>query len=182
MSVRVKTRWHKDKDRSTEELAGALGFNLWKAGLSALLELENEGFMTYSNDHRLQVMSELLSFMLHAADRLAYRRLEDDQRQALIAALGLHLARLFAENKRELLGNGDYLGPFLAHLNQRIEEYSELGFGDEPHMDFLRHFAECLEKILGDSQNKYWVNQYAIEIVAPNLFKTLSKTMNNLFG
>ncbi len=181
MTVRVKTRWHKDKSRSVDEVAGALAFNIWKIGMQALLELENEGFMTYSNEHRLQVQAEFLAFMLQASDRLVYARLEQEARAEFVTALALHLARAFADNKRELLGAGDYQGPFIEHLNRRIEEYSELGFsGEEPHMDFLRHFGDCVREIIGDSQNKYWVNQYVIEIAAPQAMKTLKKTLNNL--
>jgi len=182
MALRMKTRWHKDKERSKQEVASAIAFIIWRIGMQALLELENEGFVTYSNDHRLQVMTEFLAFLLQVTDRLSYEdKMADEDRQEFIIAVAKHLVRTFAENKTELLGAGDYAQPLVSLLNKRAEEYSNLSFaGGEAKVDFLRHFGECLQQTMGDEKDKYWIVQRAIELDGPEAIKQLTKALNNL--
>ncbi len=45
--VRLRTRWNlKDRERSLEAIASAVGVNIWRIAGEALLSLENEGFET----------------------------------------------------------------------------------------------------------------------------------------
>lgn len=180
--LRMKTRWYKERERPLDELASALAFIIWKIGATSLLELENEGFMTYSNKDRLLVMAEFLAFLLQCSDRLAYEnKMEDADRDAFISALGKHLLRAYTDNQRELYGPADYDTPFLNFINRRIEDYSELNFSDgEPRVDFLRYFGEQVEAVLGGPQ-KHWVSQHIMELEAPNAVKQLKKAMRDLF-
>jgi hypothetical protein len=183
MSIRLKTQWHnKEKSRSLEEIAQALGFIVWRIAANGLLELENEGFVTYSNAHRLEIMAEFLAFLLHSSDRLAYQdhKLEEDTRRTLITALALHLAGTFAENQQDLFGPGDYQSPFIALINQRGEEYAELNFdGGEAKVDFLRHFGDKVADILGE-KNRHWASQHIIELDGPQALKPLRKALNDM--
>lgn len=183
MSIRLKTKWHeKGRERSVEEIAGTLGFIVWRIAANGLLELENEGFVTYSNAHRLEIMAEFLAFLLHSADRLAYdeHKLDADSRAELITAVALHLADTYAENQQDLFGPGDYKPPFIDVLNRRGEEYSELGFsGGEAKLDFLRHFGERVAEILGE-KNRHWASQHIIELDGPEALKPLRKAMQDM--
>jgi hypothetical protein len=185
MSLRLKTKWHnKNKDRSLTEIAQALGFMIWRIAANGLLELENEGFVTYSNAHRLEIMAEFLAFLLHAADRLAHddHGMDDDSRRELITALALHLATNYAENQTDLFGSGDYKKSFIEHLNQRGEEYAERSFSDgEARLDFLRHFGDSVALILGE-KNRQWASQHIIELDAPQALKPLRKAMRDLLA
>ncbi len=182
MALRMRTRWHKDKPRSQQEVASAVAFIIWRIGMQALLELENAGFITYSNDHRLQVMSEFLAFLLQVTDRLSHAdKMDDADRQAFILAIAKNLVRTFAENKTELLGVGDYVQPLVSLLNQRADEYAELSFaGGEAKMDFLRHFGTCLQSTMSGEQDKYWIVQRAIELEGPQAIKQLKKALEDL--
>ncbi len=182
MALRMNTRWHKDKERSKPEVASAIAFIIWRIGMQALLELENEGFITYSNDHRLQIMAEFLAFLLQVTDRLSYEdKMADEDRQIFITAIAKHLVRTFAENKAELRGPGEYAQPLIDLLNQRSEEYAHLSFaGGEAKVDFLRHFGECLQQTMSDDKDRYWIVQRAIELDGPEAIKQLTKALNNL--
>jgi len=183
MSVRIKSQWHdQNRERSLQEIAGAIGFNAWKAAANALLELENEGFMTYSNDHRLQVMSELLAFLLQVGDRLAHQyQFDDQERQIFVTALARHFITTFAENKQELLGPGDYATPFIELLNQRGEEYAETSFaGGEAKVDFLRVLGNHLAEVIGDSNNRHWIVQHVMELEGPTCVNVVRKSMESL--
>ena len=68
--MRIKSRWNKRaKKQSLEDIAGALGFISWKIATNGVLELENKGYQTVSNAHRLQIVGEFLAFLLKRALR-----------------------------------------------------------------------------------------------------------------
>ena len=180
MSIRIKTRWYNDgKSRNLDEIASALSFTCMKISTNALLELENEGFATYSNVHRLDVVKEFLAFLLQSTDRFVhYLKIAEKDRFILINAMGHHLLRHYVENKTELIGEGDYKSEFLDLINQRVEEYSELTFvANEAQVDFLRHFGQSIENVMGESTNKHWVGQHIAEMDGPFALKTLRKAV-----
>jgi hypothetical protein len=183
MAQRLQSKWHKEKQRPPAEIAGALGFIIWKISTNVLLELENQGFMTYSNDHRLQVMAEILAFMVQCTDRLVYGQMTEDERQIFIVALANHLTQSFAENKTDLFGKGDYKTSFIQFLNRRADEYAELTFIEkQPQIDFLRHFGKTVSAVIGDNSNRHWVEQFIMEIQAPDALTSMKKTLHNLFS
>ena len=182
MALRIQSTWHKEKHRPPEEIAGALGFIIWKIGTNSLIELENQGFMTYSTDHRLAVMAEVVAFMLPVTDRLVYGKLSEEDRQIFVIALAKHLANSMAENKTELFGAADYVTPFLEFLNKRSNEYAELTFVDEPQVDFLRHFGKSVSAVIGDDHSRQWVEQFIMEVQTPESLTTMKKSLANLFS
>jgi hypothetical protein len=77
--VRIKSRWNqKERARSIQETASALGFIMWRIAQNALLSLENEGFQTDTQVQRLDVIEEFLAFLLHVVDRRVYDRMDQD--------------------------------------------------------------------------------------------------------
>jgi len=183
MAIRMKTRWHQEKDRSLEELSSALSLMIWKVAANRLLEMENIGFMTHSNMQRLAIIGEFIAFLLQVTDRLVFQRLEENDRNLFVNALAKHLTRAFVDNQTDLLGKGeDDEGFFVDFLNQRTEEYAELGFiGNEAQVDFLRHFGLQLEKLLSNTaENKHWIVQHVMELDAPQAIKSIRQTLEGL--
>lgn len=181
MALRMKTRWHKNKERDVKEIAGVLGFIIWRIGAEGLLELENEGFVTYSNAHRLEIMAEFLAFLLQSADRLIHEKgFNDEERRQLVIALALHLAHSYVENQEDLFGPGDYKKTFIDLLNKRADEYAELSFSEgEARLDFLRHFGDTVAAILGE-KNRHWASQHIIELDGPEAVKRLRKALGDM--
>ena len=124
--MHIKSRWNKRaKEQSLENIAGALGFISWEIATNGVLELENKGYQTDSNAHRLQIIGEFLAFLLQVADRLAYEQLEQEERQRFITALALYIADTYVENQHDVLGEGEYRQAFIDLLNQRSDNYAE---------------------------------------------------------
>ncbi len=178
--MRIKSRWNKRaKEQSLEQIAGALGFICWRIATNALLELENKGYHTESNAHRLQIIGEFLAFLLQVADRLVYEELDDEERQRFITALALHLAKTFADNQHDMLGEGEHRKEFIDLLNQRAEDYSELSFrNQEAGFDFLRYFSEQVAAVMDD---KHFVSQQVMDIDGPEAIKTVKRGLQDLF-
>ena len=60
MRLRVKNKWQdKNRERSIEDTAGVVAFNLWKIASANVLNLENEGFQTDTQSQRIDVIEEL---------------------------------------------------------------------------------------------------------------------------
>lgn len=179
--MRIKTRWNnKDKARSIQEIASALGFSLWRIGQGALLNMENEGFQTDTQLQRVEVMQEFMSFLLHVVDRMSFDRMDDQERQEFVTALAKKIADYVQDNTRDILGNGDHRSPFFERLNQRMDSYAEFAMVDEePSFQMLRYFGDRMAEVLGERQRK-WVSTQVIDIEAPNAIKTLKRAVASL--
>jgi len=182
--VRLKTKWaNKNKERSLEELAGALGFSLWRVAAKSLLNLENEDYQTDTQSQRIDVMSEFSAFLVAFADRVVAESFSDEQRQEFIVALALKLADTVQENREDCDGRGvDYKTPFIDFLNQRMAEYAEHSFnGLEPGYGFKRHLGNSLVGVMGERHEKYLPAQ-VIEIELPETLTTMKRAMSSLMG
>ena len=140
--ARLKKGWSdKGKDRSLEDIGGAISFNIWQISGQGVLDLENEGFQTDTHSQRLDVISEFSAYLIQVVDRMLFDSFELKDRNDLVTAIGLHLARVMQDNRIEANGEGNYSNAFLQLLNQRIGEYSSCQFdlNDGPSLCFSAH-------------------------------------------
>jgi len=179
--MRVNSRWSKqDKKRTLEDIASALSFINWKIATNSVLELENKGYQTDSNAHRLQIIGEFLAFLLQVADRLVYEKLEVEGRQRFITALASRMVDTFVDNQRDALGEGKHHQTFIDLLNQRAEDYAELSFHNgEAGFDFLRYFGEQVAACMTE---KHFVSQQVMDVEGPKAIQTFKKSMADLFN
>ena len=182
--MRLKTKWaNKNKERSLEELAGALGFTLWRITAKSLLNLENEDYQTETQSQRLNVMAEFAAFLIAVSDRTVAESMNDEERQEFVVALALKIADTMQENREDCDGKGqDYKTPFIDFLNQRMAEYSEHSFTDmQPGYGFKRHLGNSLIGVMGERFEQYLPAQ-VIEIEVPEAMHTLQRAMKSLLG
>jgi hypothetical protein len=180
---RIKSSWRDDRERSAEEVAGALAYITWKVALESARDLHGEGYEYDSDQQRVTVIAEFLAFLVQAADRLAYERLEDLDREALINALGRRVAEHVQDNLTDLFGPGDYRSPFIDALNERLADYAELTFRDgQPGYDFLRYFGSRVLRIMGETQTNRWVIDQIMDRSGPEAVRHLARSLDNLLG
>jgi hypothetical protein len=182
--MRIQSRWNdKKKQRSPEEVAGALAFIEWRIAGKALLNLENEGFQTDTQLQRLEVLQELCAFLVHVTDRLVHASMADAERQRFVVALALKLADTYHENRVDFAGRGtDFRKPFIELLNKRMADYAEFRFdAGEPGYAFKRYLGECITNTMGPKDRK-WISDQVMEIEVPAMLKTLNKGLNDLTG
>ncbi|MGA7801332.1 MAG: hypothetical protein WCC36_11025 [Gammaproteobacteria bacterium] len=179
--MRVKSRWNaKDKERTPEDVAGALGFIAWRIAGNSVLNLENEDYQTDTQAQRLDVIAELLAFLVHLVDRLAYGKIEEADRQRYIGTLGLRLADTMQDNRIDAQGPGEYRAPFIDLLNERMDTYAELPFADgEPGFGMRRYLGDRVAAAMGPKHNK-WITQQIMDIEVPEALETLRKALRNL--
>lgn len=181
--MRIRSRWRdRKKERSLEEVAGALAFIEWRIAGQALLDLENEGFQTDTQLQRLEVLRELCAFLIHVTDRLVHERMDDAERQRFIVALALKLADTWHDNRVDVEGRGQDFRPlFVDVLNRRMADYAEFRFeAGEPGYAMKRYLGECVTETMGPRDRK-WISDQVMEIEVPEMLKTLNKGLKDLF-
>ncbi|HEY0722011.1 MAG TPA: hypothetical protein VGE50_12245 [Gammaproteobacteria bacterium] len=179
--MRIKSRWHdKSRPKSLEQIAGAMGFNIWKMASTTANKMYNDGFNFRDNGQLLDVIGEYVIFLLQLADRVAYEQLDEEARQQFTSLVAHHLINTMVENRVDELGPGDYQAAFIDTLNQRLDGYAEFSLVDgAPSYPMLRYLGDQVETLMGGSQNK-WVKEQVMEVVAPELVKTLRRGLDPL--
>ncbi len=194
LTVRIRSNWSKKgKQRTIEEIAGAQAFIEWRIAGNTVLSLENEGFETETNAHRLDIIQEVSAFLIHVTDRLVHDAMDEDERQRFIVALALKTADFYHDNRIDAEENPtdfqkpseslgvNYKKHYIEILNSRLADYSEFTFeNEEPGYAFKRYLGEAVTKVMGPRDNK-WISDQVMEIEIPEMMTTLKRGMKNLF-
>jgi hypothetical protein len=181
--IRLKTKWNKqEREVSLEDTVSVLAFNTWKIGMQTLLEIENENFQTDTQMQRVAVMEEIMAFMIHVLDRIAYDILSEEDRSALLSTFALKIADHVQDNARDFGGPGDYRNPFINKLNQRMADYAETTWGkvgQEPGFSMGLAFGNFIAEALGPRDRK-WVLDYIQRVLMPEVLATYKKVLTRL--
>lgn len=183
MRIRLNTKWSKqEREVSLEDTVGVLAFNAWKIGMRALLEIENENFQTDTQMQRVQVIEEIMAFLIQVLDRIAYDVMSTEDRGNLINKFALKIADHVQDNARDFGGPGDYRNPFINKLNERMAAYAETGWsrvGQEPSFSMGLLFGNNIANALGP-RDKKWVVDYIQQVLMPDILKTFKQVLVRL--
>ena len=180
--ARLKAKWNqKNRERTPEQIASAVGFNIWLLAAEGCLNLENEGFETSTQSQRLDIISEFLAFSLHIVDRMTYGELEEDERIRFINALGINLAGHIQSNRVDATGPGEYRQAFIELLNLRMDEYSECSYDKDtgPGFNLKRIFGNHVMTMMGAKDQK-WIPDYVIDVESPKIIKGINRVMHGM--
>ncbi len=181
--MRVKSRWSKkDKTHSVEEIAGALAFIIWRIATNGVLSMENADFQTETQRQRLDIIAEFLAFAIHVADRMTIERFEEAQRVRFMTELAQKCAKHMEDNKRDVIGPGEYRQAFIDLLNQRMADYAEFGFSEDegPSFGMKRFFGDQV-KLCFNAEDQKWVSSQVMDIEVPEIMTHLKRATPNLF-
>ncbi len=183
MRIRIKTKWSKEeREVSVEDAVSVLAFNSWKIGMQTLLEIENENFQIETQVQRIEVMEEIMAFMVQALDRIVHETLSDEDRGTLISMYAKKVADHVQDNARDFSGPGDYRTPFIDKLNKRFEGYSETKWNDErdePGFSMGREFGTKISDVLGPKDRK-WALDYIQQVLMPEFYSLFKKTIKSV--
>lgn len=181
--MRIKSRWSKrGKTHTVEEIAGAVAFIAWRIAGNCLLSLENNEFQTDTHEHRLSIISEFLIFTIHMIDRMTIENFDENERIRFITELVTKTSKHLEDNKRDLMGAGDYREEFVNRLNERTNDYAQFSYDakDGPSFPMKRFFGDKMASIMGE-KNQKWVADQIIEIEVRDIMQHLRKSVPNLF-
>ena len=181
--MRVKSRWSKkDKTHSIEEIAGALAFIIWRIATNGVLSMENADFQTETQQQRLDIIAEFLAFAIHVADRMTIERFDEEQRVRFMTELAQKCAKHMEDNKRDVIGSGEYRQAFIELLNQRMADYAEFGYSEQegPSFGMKRFFGDQVKHCF-NAEDQKWVSSQVIDIEVPEIMTHLKRATPNLF-
>jgi len=183
MRIRIKTNWSKEeREVSVEDAVSVLAFNSWKIGMQTLLEIENEDFQVDSQQQRMEVIEEVMAFMIQALDRIVHDSISNEDRATLISMYAKKIADHVQDNARDFSGPGDYRKPFIEKLNQRFEDYSNTKWDDEKHQPEFsmgREFGMNISNVLGPKDKK-WALDYIQQVLMPDFYSLFKKTVKSV--
>ncbi|MFM2317879.1 MAG: hypothetical protein RLZZ215_500 [Pseudomonadota bacterium] len=183
MRIRLKTQWNNQaREVSLEDTVSVLAFNTWKLGMQALLEIENQNFQTDTQMQRLAVMEEIMAFLVHVLDRIAYTQVEEADRQQLLSQFALKLADHIQDNARDFAGAGDYRNPFINKLNQRLADYAESTWDQTAQMPGFSmglSFGQSIAASLGP-RDQQWILDYIQRTLMPELLEPYRRVLERL--
>jgi hypothetical protein len=190
LALRIKSRWtEKAKEKFSDDLvkenAQALAFIYWRLALDRAINLHGEDYIYDSDEQRIKVIAEYLAMLIQVSDRLAYLRLEDEDRQEFITNLAMRLADHMQDNATDLFGPDDYRTSFIDMLNRRSAEYADFEFTGEkgPSYGFLHFFGTQVQKVMGDDHHSNrWVIDQIMDIDGPETIEKAMKAMEDLFS
>lgn len=182
--MRVKSKWSKkDKTHSAEEIGGALAFIAWRIGQNILLDLENNDFQTDTQLQRLNIIEEFLAFTIHMIDRMTIDKFTGEDRQRFMTELVMKTAKHMEDNKRDIVGPGDYKQAYIDRVNERMNDYADFKYDEEfggPSFPMRRFFGDRVAEQMGE-KNRKWVADQMLEVEAPEIMDALRKAVPNLF-
>lgn len=183
--MRIKSQWFKgDREKSTEEIAGALAFTIWRIADNALKNTRKANFEIAIGPQYFTFLTEFLVFLIQVADRIAYRQLTAEDRFDFTSILANRVSETLAENQSRLMGDSYAVHKqnFINKLNQRAGEYADFNYGsDGPEFAFTRYLAFCMREVM-DEKDVEWVIDQMMSIEAPEAVEMVEKTMNNLYS
>ena len=183
MRIRIKTKWSKEEREVTvEDAVSVLAFNSWKIGMQTLLEIENEDFQIDTQQQRIEVIEEIMAFMVQSLDRIVHESLNDEDRGALISMYAKKLSDHVHDNARDFSGPGDYRTPFINKLNKRFNGYADTKWNSdkhEPGFSMGREFGINISDVLGPKDKK-WALDYIQQVLMPEFYSLFKKTVKSV--
>lgn len=185
MAVRIRSKFHQDgRPRTARDLASVVAMLGWKLSIESVKRMRKADYDIDTGRPYYAFIAEFMVFFAVAADRIAYRDLEAEERSEFTTALVVRMAEVLEDNGPTMLGAvapGDCKRGFLDRFNRRSADYAEFDYGDDgPDFGFKRYFAACLREVLPE-KDQLWVIDQAMEIEAPEALKALTKTLDGLF-
>ncbi len=180
--VRVKKRWNQaSAPRSIAQMANAIASTIWKLAANVVLNLENENFETATQGQRIDVMEEVVCYLVHICDRWAYASADQQQRAEFISSLVRDLARMLEDSRVDVQGAGDYQGAFLDKVNQRSGDYAGFRFDEEEGASFAMRcrLGDLVQAGMGQRDQR-WIPDYIVGREAPEIEASLQRSISGL--
>jgi hypothetical protein len=181
MSIqRIHSGWNqKGKKRQIGQIASALAVSIWKISKKTLLNLENEGFDTDTWSDRIEILKEVSCFQLYVVNN-EVKAYEKEKKINFITDIAKKLNETVNTNEIDLkISEKDRKTKFINLLNERMEEYSELQYIDEPSYKARIILGNHLMNNMGDIDNN-WIRMYVIDQEVPKILLSLRRPIGSL--
>ncbi len=188
--LRVKTKWFKKEgERPPEEVATVMASMLWRLADKAIDNLSKADYDIITPQRGFKIIAELTCFLVHYMDRLAFERMEDDQRQELISATGIRLAEVMEQNildfnEGERDPDYDYQEGYIELLNKRMHDYAEFAEfvlpNGKPNFQPARFLSLMIREDM-EKSDQSWIQDQLMDIEVPAMMEMAKKNMDGFY-
>jgi len=182
--LRIKSSWFKEgREHTPQEISDALAFVISRIADNALKNTRKAKFEIEVGPQYFNFLAEFLMFLIISADRIAYRKLSEADRQIFTSNLANRVAETFAENRSRLLvENLAYCKQnFIDLLNKRASEYADFVYDENgPAYTFYRYLAYCIGEVMTEADSG-WIIDQMISYEAPEAIQMVEKTLRGLY-
>ena len=185
--LRIKSQWFRGAgERTPEQNASALAFTAWRVARHMLARMREAGFDIDAGPAYFGFMREVLVFFLAGIDRMAYARLDADDRRRFTSALVLRTADILRDSEADLLGpveGADYAERFIDQFNTLAVHYADFGWSDDegPDFAFVRYLGSRLEATVPEKDRR-WVIEQVMASEVPEAVAMLQGAMRGVFS
>jgi hypothetical protein len=190
--MRVKSRWFKsDGPKSPEQNAGAMAFIVWRVARNLLGRMRGARFDIEAGPPYFDFLREVLVFLVHVADRMAWQRMDAGARAAFTTELALRVAAHLDDNATDLLdapaaGQASHRDRFIDLVNELSAHYAEFGAdpaeaGFAPDFGFVRYFASRVAEVL-PAKDRLWTMDQLMAVEVPEAVATLRRSFDGLLS
>ena len=180
--VRVKKRWNQQaRPRTTAQMANAICATIWKLAANVVLNLENENFETETQAQRIDIMDEVVCYLVHITDRYIYPQASEQQRAEFVSSLVKDLARMLEDSRVDVQGAGEYRAAFIDKVNRRAANYATCRFSSEEGGSFPMRCAlgDRIAAAMG-ARDLRWIPDYIVGREAPEMESALMRSIDGL--
>jgi len=162
-------------------MANAIGATIWKLAANVVLNLENENFETATQGQRIDIMEEMVCYLVHYCDRWVYAKADQDQRIEFINCLVRDMARMLEDSRIDVQGEGEYQADFIDKINQRSADYAGYGFDASEGCSFAMRcrLGDRVKATMGERDNR-WIPDYIVGREAPEIEAALKRSLSGL--
>ncbi len=188
--LRVKTTWFKKEgERPPEEVATVMASMLWRLADKAIDNLSKADYDIITPERGFKIIAELTCFLVHYMDRLAFDRIDDNQRQDLISATGIRLAEVMEQNILDFNEGArdpeyDYQEGYIELLNKRMQDYGEFAEFTLPDGKASFQAARFLSLMIREDMLKSdqsWIQDQLMDIEVPAMMAMARKNMDGFY-
>ena len=188
--LRVKTTWFKKEgERPPEEVATVMASMLWRLADKAIDNLSKADYDIITPQRGFKIIAELTCFLVHYMDRLAFDRLDDEQRQELISATGIRLAEVMEQNILDFNEGArdpdyDYQEGYIELLNKRMQDYAEFAEFTLPNGKPAFQPSRFLSLMIREDMEKSdqsWIQDQLMDIEVPAMMEMAKKNMDGFY-
>jgi len=130
---------------------------------------------------------EVLVFLTQVLDRMAYQRMNAEERLAFVTALVKRVGEILQDNEDGLLGQPapgqpSHYEQFIDLFNELADHYADFGFDDHgPDFDFVRYLGYRIE-LLMPQKDQRWVLDQVMAAEVPDAIAYLQKAMDGVLS
>lgn len=183
MALRIKNQWFDSgRPKSAKETASVVAFIVWRATQNMVKQMRQARFDIEVGPQYFAFMREVLGFLCQVVDRMAFERMDAEQRAEFTAALVRRVAEILEESEQEWLGPppadaDSWRNQFIAFFNELGAAYADFGHGpDGPDFAFVRYLGSRIEGVM-PAKDRYWVIDQMMAYEVPEALELVRRGM-----